>query len=233
MPPPRSSCSSGRRVRVCASHPHLVRLRHVQVTRPPYFLVMDLLGGESVRRRLRRDYRLDLPTALWVDTPDRRSPGGAAPRRLCSWRREARQHPPRGRWHRHPHRSRLYSSARRERRAGQKAISSARELSRAGAVLPGPPADIRATLFSLGVSLFEMLTGQLPTRRADPPTDISPSLLRSAGRHSPSRRTVAACCCHWSTGCWPANRQIDHGPPGSCSSPVALEIAAMKRSRSA
>src|SRR5262245_50446226 len=54
------------RAGLAVSHPHLVRLRHAHVTRPPYFLVMDLLSGESLRRRLRRDYRLDAPTALWI-----------------------------------------------------------------------------------------------------------------------------------------------------------------------
>jgi len=47
-------------------HPHLVRLRQVHVTRSPYFLVMDLLPGESLRRRLRRDYRLDAASAIWI-----------------------------------------------------------------------------------------------------------------------------------------------------------------------
>jgi serine/threonine protein kinase len=47
-------------------HRHLVRFLHAHVTRPPYFLVMDLLPGESLRRRLRREYRLDLASALWV-----------------------------------------------------------------------------------------------------------------------------------------------------------------------
>lgn len=47
-------------------HHHLVRLLDVRVTHPPYFLVMELLAGESLRGRLRRDYRLDVPTALWV-----------------------------------------------------------------------------------------------------------------------------------------------------------------------
>src|SRR5262245_9325458 len=49
---------AGLRVR----HPHLVGFRHVHVTQPPYFIVMELLGGESLQRRLRRDYRLDLAT---------------------------------------------------------------------------------------------------------------------------------------------------------------------------
>jgi serine/threonine protein kinase len=47
-------------------HAHLVRISFAHVTRPPYFLVMELLSGESLRRRLRRDYRLEVPTALWI-----------------------------------------------------------------------------------------------------------------------------------------------------------------------
>ena len=47
-------------------HAHLVQLLDAHVTRPPYFLVMELLPGETLRRRLRRDYRLELPTALWI-----------------------------------------------------------------------------------------------------------------------------------------------------------------------
>ncbi len=47
-------------------HPHLVRVTHANVTAPPYFLVMDLLPGESLRRRLRRDYRLNVSDAVWI-----------------------------------------------------------------------------------------------------------------------------------------------------------------------
>jgi serine/threonine protein kinase len=47
-------------------HPHLVRVLDAHVTRAPYFLVMELLQGESLRTRLRREYRLDLATALWI-----------------------------------------------------------------------------------------------------------------------------------------------------------------------
>src|SRR5262249_53898453 len=54
------------RAGLAVKHPHLVEFRHVHVTSPPYFLVMDLLQGESLRRRLRRDYRLDVAGALWV-----------------------------------------------------------------------------------------------------------------------------------------------------------------------
>jgi serine/threonine protein kinase len=55
------------RAGLAVRHPHLVGLRKAHVTRPPYFLVLDLLGGESLRSRLRRDYRLDIATALWIN----------------------------------------------------------------------------------------------------------------------------------------------------------------------
>lgn len=45
---------------------HVVRLRDVHVGEAPYYLVLDLLGGESLRERLARDYALDVRTALWV-----------------------------------------------------------------------------------------------------------------------------------------------------------------------
>jgi serine/threonine protein kinase len=47
-------------------HPHLVRVLDAHVTCAPFFLVMELLAGESLRTRLRRDYALDLRTAFWV-----------------------------------------------------------------------------------------------------------------------------------------------------------------------
>lgn len=47
-------------------HPHLVRVLYAHVTRGPYFLVMELLAGESLRRRIQRDYHLDLASALWI-----------------------------------------------------------------------------------------------------------------------------------------------------------------------
>lgn len=54
------------RAGLAVQHPHLVRLLDAYVMRAPYFLVMELLPGETLRRRLRRDYRLDLATALWI-----------------------------------------------------------------------------------------------------------------------------------------------------------------------
>src|SRR5215468_7278873 len=39
------------RAGLAVQHPHLVRLLHTHVLRPPYFLVMELLPGESLRGR--------------------------------------------------------------------------------------------------------------------------------------------------------------------------------------
>src|SRR4029077_2312860 len=57
-----------REARAClaVAHPHLVKVLDTHVLKPPYYLVMAMLPGESLRRRLRRDYCLDVPTALWV-----------------------------------------------------------------------------------------------------------------------------------------------------------------------
>jgi serine/threonine protein kinase len=57
-----------REARACLAvqHPHLVRLRKAHVLKAPHFLVMDLLPGESLRRRLRRDYQLPVADAVWI-----------------------------------------------------------------------------------------------------------------------------------------------------------------------
>jgi serine/threonine protein kinase len=54
------------RAALAVRHPHLLTLRHAHVMKPPYFLVSDLLQGESLRGRLRRDYRLPVSEAVWV-----------------------------------------------------------------------------------------------------------------------------------------------------------------------
>jgi eukaryotic-like serine/threonine-protein kinase len=49
-----------------ARHRHLVRLLDAQLLEPPYFLVLELLDGETLRDRLQRDYALDLRTTAWI-----------------------------------------------------------------------------------------------------------------------------------------------------------------------
>jgi eukaryotic-like serine/threonine-protein kinase len=48
------------------AHPHLVRVREDHTHTPPHFLVMDMLPGESLRARLRREYRLSSSSSVWI-----------------------------------------------------------------------------------------------------------------------------------------------------------------------
>jgi serine/threonine protein kinase len=171
---------AGLRVR----HPHLVPLQSVHVTRPPYFLVMDLLAGESLRRRLRRDYRLDLATTLWITRQTAEA--------LVALHRRGFVH-----GDVKPDNIRLVDDGTAvlmdlgfAHRPGENTA-----LLRQGYVLgtvdflapelcgAEPAGDQASDMFSLGVSLFEMLTGKLPypggtvaqtlrRHHCDPPADI-------------------------------------------------------------
>lgn len=54
------------RAGLSVSHRHLVRVLDAHVTRAPYYLVMELLPGESLRRRLKREHRLDVPSSVRI-----------------------------------------------------------------------------------------------------------------------------------------------------------------------
>jgi serine/threonine protein kinase len=175
-----------REARACLAvrHPHLVSLRRAHVTRPPYFLVLEQLAGESLRRRLRRDYRLDVPTALWVARQTAEA--------LAALHRAGFVH-----GDVKPDNVRLAGDGRAvlldlgfAHRPGENAalLEQGYVLGTVNYLAPeqcdeapvdGPACD----LFSLGVTLFEMLAGQLPyppgsvqqtfrRHRADPPADI-------------------------------------------------------------
>jgi serine/threonine protein kinase len=151
------------RAGLTVQHPHLVRLRHAHVTRPPYFLVMELLGGESLRRRLRRDYRLDVPTALWIARQTAEA--------LAALHRAGFVHSDVK-----PDNIRLVDDGTAilidlgfAHRPGENS-----QFLRAGYVLgtadylapelcgAGADEDTSSDLFSLGVTLYEMLAGRLP-----------------------------------------------------------------------
>ncbi len=175
-----------REARACLAvrHAHLVRLRKAHVTKPPYFLVMEQLPGEPLRRRLRRDYRLDVPTALWVARQTAEA--------LAALHRAGFVH-----GDVKPDNIRLAGDGRAvlldlgfAHRPGENAalLEQGYVLGTANYLAPElcaeEPADGPASdLFSLGVTLFEMLAGQLPypsgsvqqtfrRHRADPPADI-------------------------------------------------------------
>jgi serine/threonine protein kinase len=175
-----------REARACLAvqHPHLVRLLQAHVTRPPYFLVLEMLGGESLRRLLRRDYRVEVPAALWVTRQ--------AAEALAALHRAGFVH-----GDVKPDNIRIAAAGRAilldlgfAHRPGEnrKLLQQGYVLGTVNYLAPelcGPePEDGRACdVFSLGVTLFEMLTGQMPYPRgsiaetfrrheADPPADL-------------------------------------------------------------
>jgi serine/threonine protein kinase len=165
-------------------HRHLVSVTHAHVTRPPYFLVMELLPGESLRRRLRRDYRLPVQDAVWVL---RQTAEALAALHAAGFLHGDVK----------PDNLRLIDDGTAvlidlgfAHRPGENAA-----FVRAGYVLgtanylapelcdPVPAEDFATDLFSLGVTGFEMLTGRLPyppgslsqtfrRHHCDPPADV-------------------------------------------------------------
>jgi serine/threonine protein kinase len=201
---------AGLRVR----HPHLVHVNNVHVTKPPYFLVMDLLAGESLRRRMRRDYRLDVSSALWITRQT--AEALAALHRAGFIHGDVK-----------PDNIRLVDDGTAvlidlgfAHRPGENTALLERgyvlgtvDFLAPELCMPEPSADQNSDMFSLGVSLFEMLTGRLPyppgtleqtlrRHRCDPPADIRrlagplpPALAAIVDRllaHRPSDRPKAA-----------------------------------------
>jgi serine/threonine protein kinase len=215
-------------------HPHLVRIRQAHVTAAPYFLVMDLLAGESLRRRLRRDFRLPISEAVWII---RQITEALATLHGAGFLHGDLK----------PDNVRLIDDGTAvlidlgfTHRPGENAA-----FLRAGYVLgtanylapeqcdPLPTEDLSSDVFSLGVMFFEILTGRLPyppgslhqtfrRHRCDPPADIRRSvanlpaglvgLIEKLLTHRPEERPRAASVV----------QQL-----------VKLEIAALTRRRSA
>jgi serine/threonine protein kinase len=172
------------RAGLAVRHPHLVRILDAHVTRPPYYLVMDLLPGESLRRRLQRDYRLDINDALWVARQT--AEALAALHRAGFIHGDVK-----------PDNLRLVDPGSATlidlgfaHRPGENAafLRAGYVLGTANFLAPElcdvePTEDYRCDVFSLGVTLFELLTGRLPyppgslsqtfrRHRCDPPADI-------------------------------------------------------------
>jgi len=172
------------RAGLSVKHANLVPITEAHVTRPPYFLVMDLLPGESLRERLRRQYRLEVLDTIWIIRQVAEA--------LSAMHRAGFLH-----GDIKPDNVRLTDDGTAvlidlgfAHRPGEN-ISFLRR----GYVLgtadylspelcdPLPTEDPASDVFSLGVTLFEMLTGQLPyppgspsqtfrRHRCDPPARI-------------------------------------------------------------
>jgi serine/threonine protein kinase len=222
------------RAALSVRHPHLVRLLEAYVTRPPYFIVMELLPGESLRRRLRRDYALAATEALWV--------ARQAAEALAALHRRGFVH-----GDVKPDNLRLATEGRAvlldlgfAHRPGENApflergyILGTADYLAPELCEPEPRDDPRGDVYGLGVSLFEMLAGQLPYRpgtvaetlhrhREEEPADLRDYVL-AVPRGLPElvRRLLA--------------REPDDRPRAEAlvQELVALEIAALGRRRAA
>ena len=144
-------------------HPNLVRAHHGRVDKPPLYLVMDMVEGPTVKYLLAHRGPFDVPTSLslvhqvarGLDALGRRGvvhgdvkPGNV----MVTWQGQVKlvdfgfSHDP----------ARADAITRRGLVVGT-ANYLAPEAS-----WRGHHSDIRADLYSLGVTLYEMLTGELP-----------------------------------------------------------------------
>jgi serine/threonine protein kinase len=183
------------------------------VTAPPYYLVMELLAGESLRQRLRREYSLDAATALWI--------GRQTAEALSALHRAGFLH-----GDVKPDNVHLVEDGRAilidlgfAHRPGENAafLRGGYVLGTADYLAPelcrsDPDADQPSDVFSFGTMFFEMLIGQLPfppgsvdqtfrRHSCDPPADVRrqlPFLPLPLGRliermlaHEPAERPRA------------------------------------------
>ena len=146
-------------------HPHLVGILEAHVTMPPYFLVMELLDGESLRSRLNRENSAEMAASIWIIRQVAQA--------MAALHRKGFIH-----GDIKPDNIRLADDRTAKiidlgfaHRPGENAV-----LRESGYVLGTPDymspeacafvvdPDERSDIFSLGVTLFEMLTGRLPIR---------------------------------------------------------------------
>ena len=151
------------RAGLSVEHPHLVRILEARVLTPPLYLVMEYLPGESLRRRMRRDYCLEQATALWIARQNAEA--------LAALQHKGFIH-----GDIKPENVRLVDVGKAilldlgfAHRPGENApfLENGYILGTANYLAPElcgqePKDDAQADIYSLGVTLFEMLTGQLP-----------------------------------------------------------------------
>ena len=144
-------------------HPQLVRILDTHVMTSPFFIVMEYLAGESLRRRMRREYAMPTATALWIARQT--AEALAALHRAGFIHGDVK-----------PENIRLIDVGKAilldlgfAHRAGENAslLEKGYILGTVNYLAPelcGPDLndDARTDIFSLGVTLFELLTGQLP-----------------------------------------------------------------------
>jgi serine/threonine protein kinase len=198
------------RVGLRIAHPHLVRLRTDHTIVRPYYITMDLLRGEPLRSILKRRGSLRVNTALWIARQI--AEGLAALHRANYVHGDVK-----------PENVRLTDAKTAvlidlgyTHKPGENAafLRDGLILGTANYLAPEvcaqeADADGKADVYSLGVMLFELLTGELPypagsavqtleAHRTLPPVDLRgrpgpwprplPMLLRRMMAHSPLNR---------------------------------------------
>jgi serine/threonine protein kinase len=169
---------------LAVSHPHLVHIMYAHVLRSPHFLVMEMLPGESVRRRLQRVFRLALTDTLWIARQTAEAiaalhqagfiHGDVKPDNIYLVEDGTSKLVDLGFAHRPGENASLV-------RRGY--VIGTADYMAPEVCAKDPAADTSTDLFSFGVTLYEMLSGRLPypsgtagdvikRHRSDPPAGI-------------------------------------------------------------
>jgi len=144
------------------AHPHLVSILAASVNRPPYFVAMPWLRGATLRRHLAAGSDMDLPVILWIA---RQVAEALDALEAAGW------------MHGDVKPSNILISpeahvtlldlgfARRRDESGSvvdRCITGTYNYIAPEMIISALRADIRSDIYSLGVVLFEMLSGRLP-----------------------------------------------------------------------
>jgi serine/threonine-protein kinase len=175
------------------AHPHLVPILAAQLVDPPYYIAMPFLEGQALDEQLRVQGQLDLPVAFWIA---RQVAQALEALNQAGW------------MHCDVKPSNILVSP--HGHATLIDLGFARQVEEKGSIADRPVlgtiqylapemlysalgGDIRSDVYSLGVTLFEMLTGRVPFD-ADDIAELAnqhrqelPGDLRSLVPHLPTR----------------------------------------------
>ena len=160
------------------AHRRVVSILSAHLHRPPYYIVMPWIEARSVAAQLSRQCQLETPVALWIA---RQAAEGLEALHNLGYS-HGDVNPANILFAADGHVTLIdLSCARRcdnELPVGDQAISGV-PLYLAPEIFAGQPADLRSDIYSLGITLFEMLAGRLPMNSHDLST-VAEQKLRGA-----------------------------------------------------